>query len=63
MATTISNQRPLVATDPLNQHYAFLEAVRDDRPAPVSIASGVYDLRAVFAVYESARTGRAVDVL
>jgi len=36
--------------NPLNQHVAFLEAVRDGRPAPVSIASGVHDLRVVMAV-------------
>ena len=50
------------AANPLNQHRVFLEAARDGRPAPVSIASGVQDLRVVRAVYESARSGRAVDV-
>ena len=50
------------AANPLNQHRQFLEAVRDGRPAPVSIASGVRDMRIVFAVYESARAGRAVEV-
>jgi predicted dehydrogenase len=49
-------------TNPLNQHVLFLEAVRDGRPAPVSIASGVHDLRIVDAVYRSARDGRAVEV-
>jgi UDP-N-acetyl-2-amino-2-deoxyglucuronate dehydrogenase len=48
--------------NPLNQHRAFLEAARDGRHAPVSIASGVRDMRIVSAVYESARTGRAVEV-
>jgi UDP-N-acetyl-2-amino-2-deoxyglucuronate dehydrogenase len=48
--------------NPLNQHRAFLEAARDGRPAPVSIASGIHDMRVVAAVYESARTGRAVGV-
>ena len=48
--------------NPLNQHVQFLEAVRDGRPAPVSISSGVRDLRVVHALYESARTGRAVEV-
>ena len=48
--------------NPLNQHRAFLEAARDGRPAPVSIASGVHDMRVVTAVYESARTGRTVEV-
>ena len=50
-------------TNPLNQHLQFLEAVRDGRPAPVSIASGVRDLKVVAALYESTRTGRAVECL
>jgi UDP-N-acetyl-2-amino-2-deoxyglucuronate dehydrogenase len=50
------------AANPLNQHRAFLEAARDGRPAPVSIASGVRDMRVVAAVYESARTGKTVEV-
>jgi predicted dehydrogenase len=50
-------------SNPLNQHRAFLEAARDGKPAPVSIASGVRDMRIVAAVYESARTGRAVEVV
>ena len=48
--------------NPLNQHRLFLEAVREGKPAPVSVASGVRDMRIVQAVYESARTGRAVEV-
>jgi predicted dehydrogenase len=48
--------------NPLNQHRAFLEAVRDGRPAPVSIASGVHDMRIVMAVYESARSGQVVEI-
>ncbi len=43
------------SANPLNQHRAFLEAVRDRRPAPVSIASGVEDMRVVFNLYEAAR--------
>lgn len=50
------------ASNPLNQHRQFLEAVRDNRPAFCSIASGVDDMRIVQAVYESARTGRSVEV-
>jgi UDP-N-acetyl-2-amino-2-deoxyglucuronate dehydrogenase len=46
--------------NPFNQHRQFLEAVRAGRPAPVAIASGVDDLRVVQAVYESARSGKAV---
>jgi predicted dehydrogenase len=49
-------------TNLLNQHVQFLEAVRDGRPAPVSIESGVHDLRIVDAMYRSAREGRAVEV-
>jgi predicted dehydrogenase len=49
-------------TNPLNQHLQFLEAVRDGRPAPVSIASGVRDLRIVDALYRSTFEGRAVEV-
>ncbi len=50
------------AANPLNQHRAFLEAVRDGCPAGVSIASGVHDMRVVTAVYASASSGRAVEV-
>jgi predicted dehydrogenase len=49
-------------TNPLNQHRAFLEAARDGRPAFVSIASGVHDMWVVCALYESAKTGRAVEI-
>jgi len=48
-------------TNPLNQHLQFMEAVRDGRPAPVSIASGVRDLQVVEAFYASTRSGRAVE--
>lgn len=50
------------SNNPLNQHRAFLEAVRDGAAPFVSIASGVEDLRVVAAVYESARRGCAVSV-
>ncbi|HYV37918.1 MAG TPA: Gfo/Idh/MocA family oxidoreductase [Gemmataceae bacterium] len=50
------------AANPLNQHRAFLEAARDGRPAFVSIASGLHDMRVVMAVYESAKTGAAVRI-
>jgi predicted dehydrogenase len=49
-------------TNPLNQHRAFLEAVRDGAEPFVPISSGVRDLRVVTAVYESARRGCAVTV-
>lgn len=50
------------SANPLNQHRMFLEAARDSRPAFCSIESGVDDMRVVNAVYESARTGRAVEI-
>lgn len=49
-------------SNPYNQHQLFLAAARDKRPAPVSIASGVDDMRVVAAVYEAARTNRSVAV-
>lgn len=58
--TTLHAPRLDDLSNPYNQHRLFLEAVRDDHSAPVSIASGVEDLRVVAAVYESARTGRVV---
>jgi predicted dehydrogenase len=48
--------------NPWNQHRAFLEAARDGRPAFVTVDSGVEDLRVVAAVYESARTGKAINM-
>jgi predicted dehydrogenase len=48
--------------NPFNQHRMFLEAVRDGCEPFVSIESGVDDLRVIAAVYESARSGRAVEV-
>jgi UDP-N-acetyl-2-amino-2-deoxyglucuronate dehydrogenase len=61
----VSEVRPPAFGDvanPLNQHRLFLEAARDGKPAPVSIESGVSDMRVVRAVYQSARTGSAVDL-
>ena len=46
----------------LNQHRIFLEAARYGMGAPVSIESGVHDMRVVQAVYESAKTGRVVTL-
>lgn len=48
--------------NPFNQHRLFLEAVAERRAPFVSIAAGVDDLRVVTAVYESARTGKAVAI-
>jgi predicted dehydrogenase len=49
-------------SNPFNQHLQFLEAVRDNRAPFVSIAAGMNDLHVVHAVYESARTGQAVNL-
>jgi UDP-N-acetyl-2-amino-2-deoxyglucuronate dehydrogenase len=61
---TLTITAPLLGdvTNPFNQHRLFLEAVRAGRPAPVSIASGVEDLRVVQAVYEAARTGQTITL-
>ena len=48
--------------NPFNQHLQFLTAVRDNREPFVSLASGMQDLNIVHAVYESARTGQAVEL-
>ena len=40
--------------NPFNQHVQFLEAARDGRPAPVSVASGVHDMKVVCQFYNSA---------
>ncbi len=51
------------ASNPLNQHRAFLEAARDGRPAPVTIRSGVDDMRVVEALYESSRCGKTIEMI
>lgn len=48
--------------NPFNQHRLFLEALRDRHEPFVSISAGVDDLRVVAAVYESAKTGRAISL-
>jgi len=50
------------SANPFNQHRMFLEAVRDGKPAFCSISSGVHDLRCVRAVYDSAQSGRTVEI-
>jgi UDP-N-acetyl-2-amino-2-deoxyglucuronate dehydrogenase len=49
-------------SNPFNQHRMFLEAVRDGKPAFCTIASGVSDLRCVYAVYESAGIEQPVSL-
>lgn len=48
--------------NPFNQHRMFLEAVRDNKPAFCSMASGLHDLRCARAVYDSAQSGRVMDI-
>ena len=48
--------------NPFNQHLQFIEAVRDLTAPFVSIASGLNDMHVVNAVYESARTGQAINL-
>ncbi len=50
------------SSNPYNQHRMFLEAVRDGREPFVSVTSGADDLRVVQAVYESAWSGRAIEI-
>lgn len=61
---TLTITAPLLGevSNPFNQQRRFLEAVRAGQPAPVSIASGVEDLRVVQAVYEAARTGQTIKL-
>jgi predicted dehydrogenase len=48
--------------NPHNQHRLFLEAARDGRAAPVSVAAGVRDMRVVEGLYRAAASGKAVEV-
>lgn len=48
--------------NPYDQSIAFVRAVLEGKPAPVSVDSGLYDLRVVQSVYASAKNGKAVDV-
>jgi predicted dehydrogenase len=48
--------------NPLNQHIAFVAAVRDGLSVPVPAEIGLYDVAVVKAVYHSAETGRRIAV-
>ncbi len=50
------------ADNPLNQHVAFVEAILRGEPAPVTAATGLYDVAVVKAVYQSAEEGRRINV-
>ena len=51
------------ADNPLNQHIAFIEAILQGEPAPVTVATGLHDVAVVKAVYQSAKEGRRIQVL
>ncbi|NUR95141.1 MAG: gfo/Idh/MocA family oxidoreductase, partial [Kribbellaceae bacterium] len=46
----------------LAQYRDFVAAVRDDRPPAITLEAGRRSLATVLAVYESARTGRPVEL-
>ncbi len=50
------------AENPLNQHIAFVEAVRDAGPIMVSAEVGMYDVAVCKAVYTSAVEGRRITI-
>lgn len=47
----------------LDQAVVFVKAVLDGKPAPVSVETGLYDLRVVKAVYRSAQSGKTETVV
>lgn len=48
--------------NPYDQHIAFVKAIMEGRPAPISAETGLYDLKVVQAVYTSAQEKRFVDI-
>jgi predicted dehydrogenase len=50
------------AENPLNQHVAFVTAVRDGLKVPVPAEVGLFDVAVVKAVYESAQSGRRISI-
>lgn len=48
--------------NPFNQHVAFVEAVRDDKPFLVTAEIGLVDVAVVKAVYASSEWGRRVTI-
>ncbi len=54
----ITNRTPNV----YDQHQAFVKAVMENKPVPVDIAVGLYDVMIVQAVYTSAKQKRFVNV-
>ncbi|GAB4463468.1 MAG: hypothetical protein OHK0029_32130 [Armatimonadaceae bacterium] len=48
--------------NPLNQHIAFVEAVRDEKPYPITAEIGMYDVAVAKAVYGSSDEGRRIEI-
>lgn len=48
--------------NPYDQSIAFVQAIQAGKPAPVSLETGLYDLKVVQAVYRSAKSGRREQV-
>lgn len=48
--------------NPHDQSIAFVQAILDGKPAPVSVASGLHDLAVVKGVYAAAQSGRIVEI-
>lgn len=55
-----SSSRQSASDNPLNQHLAFIHAVRDGEIFPVTAAIGMFDVAVVKAVYLSSEAGRRV---
>ncbi|MGE5551763.1 MAG: Gfo/Idh/MocA family protein [Bacteroidota bacterium] len=49
--------------NPYDQHIAFVKAIQAGKPAPIPAEVGLYDLKVVAAVYESARERRFVEII
>ena len=56
------NRRSEDPDNPLNQQRAFVEAIRDGAPPPVSGRHGLRDVAVVEAIYRSASEGAFVEV-
>ncbi len=50
------------SSNPYDQHVAFIKAILEDKPVPVPVETGLYDLKIVQAVYKSAKEKRCVEI-
>lgn len=48
--------------NPYDQHVAFVRALLEGKPAPISLEAGLYDLQIVEAVYRASAEKRVVEV-